>query len=111
MKRARSTDPIDLIPSEFHLSQNSPNPFSEKTTIKFCLAYKARVKLEVFDAERKVAKTLVDEEREAGTYEIEIDATSLPGGGLGPSEGIYGYQLRAGHFSVTKKMVFLNLSQ
>ena len=39
---------VDLTPSEFYLSQNYPNPFSDKTTIKFCVAYKGKVKLEIF---------------------------------------------------------------
>ena len=62
----------DLVPSEFYLSQNYPNPFREKTTIKFCVAYKTKVKLEVFNSEGKLIKKLLDEEKEAGTYEIEF---------------------------------------
>ena len=60
----------DLVPSEFYLSQNYPNPFSEKTTIKFCVAYKTKVKLEVFNSDGEIIKTLLDEEKEAGTYEV-----------------------------------------
>lgn len=97
----------DLLPSEFHLSQNYPNPFSEKTTIKFCVAYKTKVKLEVFDSESKSVKTLLDEEKEAGTYEIEFDVSNLPGGGRGPSVGVYIYELQAGDFSARKRMLLL----
>ena len=56
----------DLIPSEFYLSQNYPNPFRDKTTIKYCVPYKTKVKLEVFDIEGKKIKILIDEEKEAG---------------------------------------------
>jgi len=105
----------DLVPSEFYLSQNYPNPFSEKTTIKLCVAYKTKVKLEVFNSEGKRVRTLLDEEKEAGTYELEFSA----GGGSPPanegqkgrgdactlSEGIYVYQLQVGDFSATKKML------
>ncbi len=43
----------ELVPSEFYLSQNYPNPFNEKTTIKYCVAYKTRVKLTVCSPEGK----------------------------------------------------------
>ena len=88
----------DLVPSEFYLSQNYPNPFSEKTTIKFCVAYKTKVKLEVFNSEGKMIKILLDKEKEAGTYEIEFSASGLP-------EGIYIYQLQAGDFLSRKRMM------
>ena len=104
---ADKTSPVDLLPSEFHLSQNYPNPFSDKTSIKLCVAFKTRVRLEVCDSEGKNVKTLLDEEKPAGTYEIELDATDLPAGGLQKSEGVYGYRLTAGDFTATKKMVFL----
>ena len=98
---------IDLVPSEFYLCQNYPNPFSEKTTIKLCVAYKTKVKLEVFDSEGRMVRTLLDEEKEAGTYRIELDASSLPSSGLGPPEASYVYRLQAGGFSATKKMLLL----
>jgi hypothetical protein len=89
---------IDLVPSEFYLSQNYPNPFGEKTIIKFCVAYKAKVKLQVFNPEGAMIKKLLDEEKEAGTYEIEFSACGL-------SEGVYVYQLQVGDFISTKKML------
>ncbi len=62
----------DLEPSEFYLSQNYPNPFREKTIIKYCVAYKTRVKLTVYNSEGKEIKKLVDEEKNPGTYEVEF---------------------------------------
>jgi len=97
----------DLLPSEFYLSQNYPNPFSEKTTIKLCVAYKTKVKLEVFDSAGELVKTLLNEEKEPGTYEIEFDVSIFPAGGLGPSKGMYVYKLQAGDFSATKRMLLL----
>jgi len=88
----------DLVPSEFYLSQNYPNPFSEKTIIKYCVAFRAKVNLEVFDQEGEMIKVLVDEVKEAGTYEIEFSACSLAG-------GIYTYQLQVGDFLSTKNMI------
>ena len=66
----------DLVPSEFYLSRNYPNPFRDTTTIKFCVAYRIKVKLEVFNSEGEMIKILVDEEKEAGTYEVEFDPAS-----------------------------------
>ena len=98
MNPLNSTGLSDLVPSEFHLSQNYPNPFSETTVIKLCVAYKTKATLEVFNSEGVMVKRLLDEEKEAGTYEVEFDACKL-------SEGIYTYQLQAGDFSPKKTML------
>lgn len=87
----------EMIPLEFHLSQNYPNPFKRKTRIKYCIAYKAKVTLTVFNSKDKLVKKIVDKEQEAGTYEIEFDADSL-------DEGIYFYKLRADSYTAAKKM-------
>jgi flagellar hook assembly protein FlgD len=82
-------DMEDLVPSEFHLSQNYPNPFKEQTTIKFCLPEKLIVKLELFDSDQRKVKTLVDEIKEAGTYKVELNGKDLEG-------GYYYYKMQAG---------------
>src|SRR3972149_10549277 len=101
MNSTKNTAMNDLVPSEFFLSQNYPNPFSEKTTIKFCVPYRTKVKLEVFNSEGNLIKKILDEEKEAGSYEVEFDITichsCLPperdGEGGNLSEGVYFYQL------------------
>ena len=62
----------DLEPSEFYLSPNYPNPFREKTKIKYCVAQTTRVKLTVFDSAGNEIVKLVDEEMNPGTYEVEF---------------------------------------
>jgi hypothetical protein len=102
----------EFIPSEFFLSQNYPNPFKEKTIIKYCVAFKTRVQLTVYNSEGKVIEKLVDEEKNPGTYEIEFSASTchsreggnLPAGRQGPKEGSYFYRLEAGNYSSEKKM-------
>ncbi len=96
-----------LQPSEFYLSQNYPNPFRGTTAIKFCVAFKTKVKLDVTDLEGKAISTILDEEKETGTYEVEIDASIFPAGGIGRSEDIYVYTLQAADFSATKRMLLL----
>ena len=71
------------------------------------MAYKTKVTLEVFNSEGELVRTLLNEEKDTGTYEIECDASILPVGGSGPSEGIYVYRLQAGGFSATKRMMLL----
>ena len=104
----------ELVPSEFYLSQNYPNPFIGKTIIKYCVAYKTNVRLEVFDPERKMIKILLDEEKEAGTYEVNWNAVSAAGGlpsgvsaKVGYASGVYFYRLEAGDFIRTRKMILL----
>lgn len=103
----------NLTPSEFYLSQNYPNPFSEKTVIKFCVPYQTRVELEVFDAEGKLIKKLLEEEIEAGTYVVEFEASqfySKVKGSLQISkqdltEEKYYYKLKAADYLSEKEMI------
>ena len=88
----------DLDPSAFYLSQNNPNPFKDKTIIKYCVAYRTNVKITVFNHKGEMIKTLVDEEKDTGNYEIEIDATDL-------QEEVYLYKIQAGEYRSEKKML------
>jgi len=90
----------DMVPTEFQLSQNYPNPFKERTTIKYCVPNKVRIKVEVFDASRNNVKTIVKEIKEAGTYKDEFNAAGLP-------SAIYFYRLEAGDYFETKKMILM----
>ena len=63
----------ELEPSEFSVGQNYPNPFKEKTVIKYCVAYKTRVQIIVYDSEGKLIEKLVDDEKKPGTYEVEFN--------------------------------------
>ena len=68
------------IPKAFSVLQNYPNPFNPTTKIEFSLPYKSKVLLEVFDVlGRKVAE-LINEEKSAGTYEVNFDAKNLSSG-------------------------------
>ncbi|RKY94024.1 MAG: hypothetical protein DRQ13_08740 [Ignavibacteriae bacterium] len=103
---------VDFTPKEFVLYQNYPNPFNPSTVIKYEIPGQTRndnilVVLKVYDVLGNEVATLVNEEKPAGEYEVEFDATNFP-------SGIYFYQLRvypaeggAGSFVETKKMVLL----
>jgi hypothetical protein len=97
----------NLTPTEFYLSQNYPNPFSDKTSIKYCVAYRTRVLLQLFNIYGELIKTLVNEEKDIGTYEYEFDAAichSLKGGQL--REGTYICQLKAGDYLEQIEMTY-----
>ena len=91
---------IDIVPTKFELAQNYPNPFSDKTTIKFCIPDRMRIKLEIYNTDNRKIKTLVDEIKEAGTYEVEFKANGL-------DSGEYFYKLETNNYFNTKKMIVL----
>ncbi|MFO7527005.1 MAG: hypothetical protein R6W68_16245 [Ignavibacteriaceae bacterium] len=93
----------DITPFTFQLSQNYPNPFKDRTTIKYCIAYKTKVKLKVYDEEHKEIETLVDEEKNPGTYEVEFNDVGTHRDASLQNE-IYYYQLKAGDYKCEKKM-------
>lgn len=93
----------ELEPTVFFLGQNYPNPFKEKTKIKFCVAIATRVKLTVYNAEGKIIKKLVDEEKDPGTYEVEFSACHFHESG-NLKEEMYYYHFEAGDYKCEKTM-------
>jgi len=101
--------------NDYKLYQNYPNPFNPVTKIKFTIPQDARgeskdVTLKVYDILGDEIAVLVDEEKSAGIYEVEFDATGLTGGISakgGYASCVYFYQLKAGDFIETKKMMLI----
>jgi len=87
-------------PNKFTLNQNYPNPFNPSTTIRFTIYDLRFTSLKVYDVLGKEVATLIYEEKPAGNYEVEFNATILP-------SGIYFYQLKTDGFVETKKMVLM----
>jgi len=99
----------ELIPSEFFLSQNYPNPFKEKTVIKYCVAYKTKVQITVYNHDREVIEKLVDEEKSPRTYEVKFDVSkSHSGKSKNLPDGYYFYRLEAGDYISEKKWLCKN---
>ncbi|MCZ6702546.1 MAG: T9SS type A sorting domain-containing protein, partial [Ignavibacteria bacterium] len=90
----------NLIVDEFKLFQNYPNPFNPSTRIQYVISSRQIVSLKVYDVLGNEIAAVVNEEKPAGSYEVEFNATSLP-------SGIYFYKLQAGSFVETKKMILL----
>jgi hypothetical protein len=91
------------IPQTFALFQNYPNPFNPTTKIKFDIPLRNgrdRSLLKIYDVLGREIETLINEELNPGTYEIEWNAANYP-------SGVYFYSLTAGNFTQTKKMVII----
>jgi hypothetical protein len=86
--------------NNFELQQNYPNPFNPSTSIQYAIASRQFVTIKIYDVLGNEIATLVNEEKVAGIYEVKFDASKL-------ASGIYYYQLRAGEFVETKKMILL----
>jgi hypothetical protein len=94
----------NLTPTDFALYQNYPNPFNPGTKISWQSPVGNWQTLRIYDVLGNHITTLVDEYRPAGSYEVEFITSSI---NYQTSSGIYFYQLRAGDFIQTKKMVLI----
>ena len=89
-----------LLPLEFSLEQNHPNPFNPTTHIDYTLPHKSDISLEIFNILGQKVATLVLEWLPAGYHEVEFKGQNL-------SSGIYLYRIEAGGWQDVKKMVYL----
>jgi phosphatidylserine/phosphatidylglycerophosphate/cardiolipin synthase-like enzyme len=96
-----SSDEINLeVPDQYSLQQNYPNPFNPVTTINFQIPVSGIVTLKVYDVLGREVITLINEEKSAGSYSLEFNASKL-------SSGVYIYQLNSGNFKATKKLLLM----
>ncbi len=92
-------------PLKFSLEQNYPNPFNPSTVIKYQVPVAGLVSLKVYDILGNEVAILVDEYRNAGSYEIEFNVGRNSSPAI--ASGIYFYKIQAGDFVETKKMILL----
>jgi hypothetical protein len=91
----------DIVPAQFYLNQNFPNPFNPTTEIKFGITESANIDLRIFDAlGREVAILINNEYMSAGNYNVKYDASNL-------ASGNYIYRMTAGTNTVSRKMQLL----
>jgi len=88
------------IPHETVLMQNYPNPFNPSTRIRYGLPSRSHVTLTVFNTLSQRVATLVDDNQEAGYYEVRFDGKDL-------SSGVYLYRIQAGDFVRTRKLLLV----
>jgi len=87
-------------PSAYTLSQNYPNPFNPSTVISFSVPKSGLVTLKVYNLLGQEVATLVNENLAANSYKVTFDAKNL-------TSGVYFYNIKAGDFSLSKKMMFV----
>ena len=95
-----SVEDRELQPVNYQLSQNYPNPFNPITKISYRLPVKSFILLKVYDIIGNEIAILVNEEKQAETYEVEFNGAGLP-------SGIYFYRISSGSFIDTKKMLLI----
>lgn len=95
------------LPNKYALAQNYPNPFNPSTMIEYSIPKTSFVILKVYDLLGNEIASLINEEKPAGTYKIQFNTDNLSGKKKALSAGIYFYQLHAGNFVRTKKMILL----
>jgi hypothetical protein len=88
------------VPISYSLSQNYPNPFNPSTTIRFALPKSGHVELKVYNTLGQEVATLVNEEKTAGTYSAQWNASSV-------ASGVYFYRLKAGEYNETRKLLLM----
>ena len=86
--------------NKFILLQNYPNPFNPTTKIRYQIPEESFVTIKVYDVLGNEITSLVNEQKPAGSYEVDFNGTGLP-------SGVYFYQLRAGNYVDTKKMILM----
>ena len=109
-----SVEESNPVLTDYKLHQNYPNPFNPSTKIKYTIpnvtlspdknginsVEGSRVQLRVYDVLGNEIATLVNQEKLAGTYEVEFSASKF-------ASGVYFYQLKAGNYFETKKMILI----
>lgn len=97
-KIVTTVDEDAKAPEGYSLGQNYPNPFNPTTTISFSIPTSAFTTLNVYDILGNEVATLINEEKPAGNYEVNFDASGL-------ASGMYLYRLQISTFIETKKMI------
>lgn len=90
----------NIIPDKYSLYQNYPNPFNPVTNIKFDIPKSSFVTIKIYNVLGKECGLLLNENKAAGSYVIDLDASSL-------TSGVYFYRLETESFTETKRMVVL----
>jgi hypothetical protein len=88
------------IPTEYSISQNYPNPFNPMTEIKYQVPVVSNIVIKVYDTYGKEVATLVNGNRQPGTYQVSFDGSKL-------ASGVYFYRLQTKNFTDTKKLVIV----
>lgn len=95
-----STEESSMLPTEFRLEVNYPNPFNPSTTFRYALPVASRARVTVYDALGRQVALLSDSHLEAGWHTVTFEAGSL-------SSGMYFYRLEASDFNLSRAMLLI----
>lgn len=87
-------------PSDYRLSQNYPNPFNPSTKFSYSVPNSGNVVIKIYNELGAEVETLVNGNRQPGSYEVTFDGSGL-------SSGVYYYSIQSGNYSETKKMLLV----
>ncbi|MBI5805379.1 VCBS repeat-containing protein [candidate division TA06 bacterium] len=102
---ALQTELTDIPVFATKLSQNFPNPVKEQTTICYQISQPGWIKINIYNVTGQLVKTLVNEDKIPGSYQIKWDGKNEQGKGI--SSGTYLYRLESSGFNATKRMLVL----
>ncbi len=100
-----TTVELTQIPTEFSLEQNYPNPFNPSTTIAYNVGKESNVNIQIFNILGKKVRTLVNDKKIAGNYNVKFNGLN-DNGKILPT-GTYIYRISAGSYNETKMMAFI----
>ena len=95
----------EIVPNDFELYQNHPNPFNPETSIRFSLPIQQDVSLVIYDMMGRKVRMMTVKSAEPGNHVIRWNGKNQ--NGTLASAGVYFYQLYTPSFSMTKKMILL----
>ncbi|HEV8537904.1 MAG TPA: T9SS type A sorting domain-containing protein [Bacteroidota bacterium] len=90
----------DVLPAHWTVHQNYPNPFNPFTIIRYSLPVNSFVSIKIYNVIGQNVTTLVDQEKDAGSYSVEWNGERYP-------SGVYFYRFQAGTYSETKRLLLL----
>jgi endo-1,4-beta-xylanase len=89
-----------VLPSKYELDQNFPNPFNPSTNIRYSIVKTSKVTLKIYDILGRLVQTLINTVQAPGQYTVSFNAQNL-------ASGVYFYQINAGNFIATKKLMLV----
>jgi hypothetical protein len=95
-----SVNQSTVIPSQYSLSPNYPNPFNPTTVITYSIPKSGNISLKIYDLLGREVAALVNEIKQAGKYEVKFDGSKL-------ASGIYLYRIQSRDFNLTRKMILI----
>ncbi|MCK9409606.1 MAG: CHRD domain-containing protein, partial [Bacteroidetes bacterium] len=100
-----AAEQLSVVPADYLLSQNYPNPFNPSTRIEFSLPQQVLVSLKIYDVIGREVATILNEEISAGRFAVEWNGKNRFN--QPAASGVYFYQLTAGQFAQSRKMILL----